>query len=332
MREEDRQTVAAVVVTYNRKELLHECLQALLHQTRPLDGIIIIDNASTDGTHEFLSQRGYLSNPIVDYVRLPENTGGAGGFHEGVKRGHDSGYDWLWLMDDDAEPKQDALEKLLESGLHQKDETVGLATLKVGIDGKIQKIHRGWYDVRKLKPHQLSDDEYKKPLAKIGYSSFVGLMIRSRVIDVVGLPRADFFLWYDDVEFCLRLLKRGKLYLVRESVIKHKDGRAESLSRRQRRLPLGQYWRAYYGFRNPLLILKEHESSVMGRAIGYTLAAYRLSRMLAGIIFYDDYKVIRIRILLLAFKHGVMGYGGKTIDPASLKIGHALPQKISARS
>ncbi len=97
-------TVAAVLVTYNRKEFLSECLDGLLHQTRPVDRIILIDNASTDGTPEFLKQRGYLGNPVIDYVQMPDNTGGAGGFHEGVKRGYYAGYRWLWLMDDDVEP------------------------------------------------------------------------------------------------------------------------------------------------------------------------------------------------------------------------------------
>jgi len=84
--------VCAVVVTYNRKDLLVECLEALRRQTGPLDAIYIIDNASTDGTPELLRSRGYrdgavIENPldgseiIIRYVRLPVNTGGAGGFH-----------------------------------------------------------------------------------------------------------------------------------------------------------------------------------------------------------------------------------------------------------
>ncbi|WP_338825129.1 hypothetical protein MHOCP_06860 [Moorella humiferrea] len=88
MRQTDGETVAAVVVTNNRKKLFDECLQALLHQTRPVDSIIVIDNASTDSTPEFLAQKGYLSNPIIYYIRLSENTGGEGGFYEGIKHGY----------------------------------------------------------------------------------------------------------------------------------------------------------------------------------------------------------------------------------------------------
>ena len=131
-----KETVCAVVVTYNRKELLIECLDGLLRQTRPIDAIYIIDNASTDNTPEFLKEKGFIQElppknltkswekefeiknltdgqPIkLRYIRMHENTGGAGGFHEGVKRAYEKGYDWLWLMDDDAEPYENALQLL----------------------------------------------------------------------------------------------------------------------------------------------------------------------------------------------------------------------------
>lgn len=129
----NNETVCAVVVTYNRKKLFLECLEALRKQTRPIQGIYLIDNASTDGTPELLLKEGYikelppenLTGPwekkfeiknLSDgqfikfyYVRMYKNTGGAGGFYEGVKRAYEKGYDWLWLMDDDAESKEDAL-------------------------------------------------------------------------------------------------------------------------------------------------------------------------------------------------------------------------------
>ncbi|MEN3014688.1 MAG: glycosyltransferase, partial [bacterium] len=122
------ETICAVVVTYNRKHLLLECLEAIRKQTRPVQAIYIIDNHSIDGTPELLLEKGYInqlpppvltepweielsisnqtnSEPIeIHYIRMHENTGGAGGFHEGLKRAYEKGYDWFWLMDDDVEP------------------------------------------------------------------------------------------------------------------------------------------------------------------------------------------------------------------------------------
>ena len=112
-----RETVCAVVVTYNRKELLLECMRGLLAQTRPLDAIYIIDNASTDGTPELLKEKGYINSafkePNISYVRMPENTGGAGGFHEGIKRAYEDGCDWIWVMDDDVKAENDCLSQLM---------------------------------------------------------------------------------------------------------------------------------------------------------------------------------------------------------------------------
>ncbi len=102
-------SVWAVVVTHNRKEKLRDCLAALAGQQRPPDHILVVDNASTDGTSTMLD-REYGG---VEVLRLAKNEGGAGGFHEGMKRAHMAGAEWLWLMDDDTIPDADALEQLL---------------------------------------------------------------------------------------------------------------------------------------------------------------------------------------------------------------------------
>src|SRR5688500_13373643 len=98
-------TVSAVVLTYNRKALLAECLRALLAQTLPVDRVLVVDNASTDGTEELLRAEGLLER--VAYLRLERNLGSSGGFNRGVAAAREGGWDWLWIMDDDAEPRPD---------------------------------------------------------------------------------------------------------------------------------------------------------------------------------------------------------------------------------
>ena len=80
-------SVCAFVLTRNRKELLAECVRALLAQTHPVDQVIVLDNASTDGTEEHLRAEGLLDDPRVRFERREENTGGAGGYREGVRLG-----------------------------------------------------------------------------------------------------------------------------------------------------------------------------------------------------------------------------------------------------
>src|ERR671932_2348661 len=108
-------SVAAAVVTYNRRELLLECVDAVLAQTHPVQRLFVVDNASTDGTEQHVRARGALDGDGVEYVRLDHNAGGAGGFAEAVRLAREAGCDWIWLMDDDSEPLQDSLHRLLES-------------------------------------------------------------------------------------------------------------------------------------------------------------------------------------------------------------------------
>ena len=105
-------TIAAVVVTYNRKELLTECLTAIAEQTRIPDTILIIDNASTDGTEEMFAKDGVFDNALFDYQKMESNLGGAGGFYEGIRRAFNNGADWIWIMDDDTIPSKTALEEI----------------------------------------------------------------------------------------------------------------------------------------------------------------------------------------------------------------------------
>lgn len=251
------ETVAAVVVTYNRKQLLTECLDALLSQTRSVDKIILIDNASTDGTPEMLKERGYLDNSVIDYVRLPENTGGAGGFHEGVKLGYESGYDWLWLMDDDAIANKDALQNLLKNPLDENN-IYGSTAAKDGVLSwpmtSYPKNTRQIIHLQNNLPKTIG--VYVIP--------FIGLLINKSLVGEIGLPEKGYFLAFDDVEYCLRARKIGaKIILVRDSLIEHPLSIRYSIWLPLRRLYSLRLapWKRYYDVRNRIFIAKKYYGS-----------------------------------------------------------------------
>src|SRR4051794_5249777 len=100
-----RESVCAVVVTFNRKDLLRKCLAGLLRQTRPPDSIVVFNNHSTDGTADMVA----AEFPSLTLFNLTENNGGAGGFYAGMKWAFGQGFEWLWVMDDDIEPFPEAL-------------------------------------------------------------------------------------------------------------------------------------------------------------------------------------------------------------------------------
>jgi len=305
-----KEKIAAVVVGYNRKELLRECLDALLSQTRPLDSIILIDNASTDGTPEFLKENGYLSNPKIDYVRLPENTGGAGGFYEGVKRGYEKSFDWLWLMDDDAEPKEDALERLVVG--FNKENISALACSVILPNGEICYNHRGLIDLRNIYPliqKPLQKEKYKELVEEIDVASFVGILVNKKAIEKIGYPKKEFFIHHDDVEYCIRLRKVGQILLVPDSIIIHKEAAKEGiiksfLGRESLRVPYHKFWLNYYGIRNLVWLGKKYSTNKLNFYYGMKK---KLIISSVGIILFDDNKLKRIKFIISAYIDGLKG-------------------------
>lgn len=200
--------IAAIIVTYNRKKLLIQCLDTVLSQTSKPDKIIIIDNASTDGTSDILQEKGYLDKPIVKYVHLKENTGGAGGFYQGMKIGHNDGYDYLWLMDDDGYPEQDCLEKLLLG--KEKFDIIGPSVVLPNDSSSLTWGVRSFNSSGQFKPRGLI---YRySQLVEISHNGwydgfanfFNGILLKKEVMDKVGYILPELFCWGDDLEYFLR--------------------------------------------------------------------------------------------------------------------------------
>jgi rhamnopyranosyl-N-acetylglucosaminyl-diphospho-decaprenol beta-1,3/1,4-galactofuranosyltransferase len=264
--------IAAVVVTYNRKDLLGQCLDSLLRQSRPLDALYLIDNHSTDGTYEYLLGRNLIApadrratGPVetarpaatsgtVHYIRMPENTGGAGGFHEGMKRATAAGFDWLWLMDDDLLTAPDALEILLQKRTtlrRRGKESFLLNSLVVARDGPdsdvlafpLQELTARGYPKR-VYHWRLSEvrDQVQDGLYRWA-CPFNGTLVPARAVAEVGLPNKDFFLWGDERDFLWRAAQRFELYTAVDSKVFHPLCRVAGFD-----------WRQYYGIRNALLI------------------------------------------------------------------------------
>lgn len=217
--------ICGVVVTYNRKALLEECLTALLNQTRHLDEIIVIDNASSDGTDDLVKVRF----PEVTYVKLPKNTGGAGGFHEGMKLAFEKGHDWIWVMDDDSLAMADALEKLARRDLMDAEQVCAVASAVLDAQGNIYKPCRRLLNgmrltewVFELDKHCAPLEMYSQPYFEIDTASFVGLLVSREAIWKVGFPEKKFFIYWDDVEYSLRLRRAGRILTVPGSKIVHK--------------------------------------------------------------------------------------------------------------
>ena len=204
--------VWAIVVTYNRRELLEQCLDALAAQTRAPDRVVVIDNASTDGTGEWLSGR-----EGVEAITLPENRGSSGGFHAGLVAAHEGGAEWAWLMDDDTIPKPGALEALLDA----ETEAVVRASVAVWRDGRLHPMNVPGFERDAVAPLVEGAAAGVVPLRT---ATFVSLLVHRSVVDAFGLPDTRFFLWSDDIEYTARITKGTgtRAVLVADSVVEHR--------------------------------------------------------------------------------------------------------------
>lgn len=231
--------VTAVVVTYNRKELLTECLMAILNQSIKVRKIIVINNASTDGTEKLFEKDNKFYNKDIVCVNMKENTGGSGGFFEGLKMILEEDTDWAWIMDDDTIPKIDCLERILEADrfiCDQKDFAKGkrkisfYASTIFGKDGEFMNVPT--IDTRPSSNGYSYFYEFlKHGLIHIMDATFVSLLIKKDAIKQCGLPCKDYFIWGDDGEYTLRLTHNyGEAYMVGASEAIHKRVGAKSLS------------------------------------------------------------------------------------------------------
>ena len=212
-----RTNVVAVVVAYNRQELLRRCLDGLAEQTVAPMGTVVVDNASTDDSREVAS-----AHPLgAHVVALPTNTGGAGGFAAGIARAltRFPQAEWIWIMDDDTVPTATALEALVRAAEAYPGAPALLASRAVWTDGTEHPMNRP--RTRPALPSALHRHAALAGARQIRTASFVSILLDARAVREVGLPRASYFLWNDDFEYTSRIL-RGRIGLyVPASVVHH---------------------------------------------------------------------------------------------------------------
>lgn len=134
-KQENNKSIAVVVVTYNRKVLLKEALEAIANQNVKDIKVLVVDNASTDGTKEYIAEA--LTDSRFSYLNTGANLGGAGGFNFGIKEAVKLGCDYIWIMDDDCIVHKDSLEKLLQFAKEKNDDFGFLSSVVKWTDGSI---------------------------------------------------------------------------------------------------------------------------------------------------------------------------------------------------
>ena len=268
------ESVAIVVVTYNRADLLERMLEGLTTLDPSPDTVIVVDNASTDRT------RAVLEGADVQVIRSEENLGGAGGFHKGVQAAYEQGYDRIWLMDDDVIPATDCLGVLLAM-----DENC-LMAVREDSAGNLAEYAATRFDLSRpwaIKPKTASvvgtyatraNMPATVPLENV---AFEGFMIRRTVVDAIGLPDETFFIFYDDCDYAIRARRAGFTILaVRDAVL------VRQLDFDQQHDLAG--WKGYYMYRNLFAVHRRYGENAAVRAKPWliTLGVVLLSPLRGG--------------------------------------------------
>jgi len=300
--------LVAVVVTCNRLEQLRQTVNRLLETPKTvLARILVVDNASEDGTSEWLAS---LNEPRLTIVQNKTNLGGAGGFETGLRLAvRDYDPDWLLVMDDDARPEPGALAAFLAAPRLQAEAWVSAVFYP---DGRVCEMNKPllnpfWHPTRLLRslfvgrkgfhlsPEQISNG----PARAVDVGSFVGLFLSRRAIKLAGYPKSGMFLYGDDTLYCLDLRKAGgqirfdpTLRFTHDcSTFQRKGGRFEPL------------WKVYYLHRNQLIVYRRAAGALL---IWPTAALFWLKWRLQARHYGTD-RAAYLRLLNKAMRDGLRG-------------------------
>nr|WP_321315633.1 glycosyltransferase [uncultured Ligilactobacillus sp.] len=299
-----------VIVTFNRKKSVYQALLRQLKQTAQAKKIIVVDNASTDGTQEYIREIINDHAKQIKYLRLNENLGGSGGFYYGMKEALKENTDLIAISDDDASYSEDYFEKIIKAAEKNPQDMAfcgsmydhGKITPATADAGKIL------VNENTLKFKGCTPDDFMHGDFYVDNWPFVGPVFRTNLVKKVGLPDKAFFIWFDDSEYAIRMHRLGYKYhvVVDAKIYLNTEIKAT-------RAPL---WKKYYGFRNEIFSIEKYgKNKLVANLYTYYML---IKKELSVFIKNKEFKGKRIQSLKLfwnAFSSGKKEKLGKTIDP-----------------
>ena len=290
-----------VIVTYNRLDKLKIALKCYENQTFLPKKLIVVNNASNDGTFEYL--REWLKNNTnidKEVINLDNNTGGSGGFYYGLKKAIKYDLDYVWVSDDDAFPNEDSFQIANQFLISKTNENISAICGTVMNRGNIDVVHR-----RRLKKVLgfivqtfVSKKEYVKDNFELNLFTYVGTFISVKKMKKVGITKKDYFIYCDDSEHSYRLSTVGKIYCVPKITIVH-DGPLNNSKD-------GVNWKLFYGIRNSIDFVK----SDFKKVYFYTYRVYFILKYYAMITFLWSNKFEGYKLVNAAVKDGSKGILG----------------------
>ena len=269
--------ITAVVVTFNRLNLLQRVIASLQKQSVHIHDIIIVNNGSTDGTKEWLDKQNTL------HIIHQENVGGSGGFYRGIQEASKTECDWIWCMDDDVFPSEHCLENLLIYA--SKDNKIGIACPHRLMSGKtftgeaktlnLSNPFKDMHD-NGLMPEDVEANE----TVDIVGMAFEGPLIKKEVVEKIGLPNKELFILYDDTDYSYRTILEGyRVIVVRDALMDKYDFQSQSSYREDK---IKNKWKLAYHIRNTAYFGHRYGKNI---GVKYLAAMPFILRMYGAITF-----------------------------------------------
>lgn len=324
--------IAAAITTFNRLESLRHCLDTVRAQTRPVEEIIVVDDASTDGTGEWLAEQ-----PGLVVIRAPENRGCSSSFHTAMRAAYDRGHDWVFAMDDDVYATPEALERLLEAAQSLQAQGVRIGALHAfqlhwDTGGRTRVSYSFPRTARQAWRYLHNSRELKAEMGRgspleIDCYSFCGVLISREALGSAGFPDPEFFYWCDDTDLACRQRALGfRHYLVPRAIVDHKGGEFQ----RQFSQPPQIGWRHYYIHRNSWRLIRMH-GHLLGQRMKLVCQARIITNVLrhaAGAAKNGNFR--GSRLVLQALFDGVLGRMGKRVAPEPARSPGHVPVSFAA--
>lgn len=296
--------ICAVIVTYNRPELLCRCVERLLAQTYPLD-VLIYDNHSTQDVKGALEENGLLKENVT-YYYAETNSGGSGGFHNGMKMAVEKGYEYLWLMDDDGYAVQDTtLERIMQAREYVDDELFILNSLVICNEETLQLS----FSIDRSFDGNLISSKANNNLYKGALNPFNGTLIPRKVIEKIGYTKKEYFVYGDESEYTLRSLANGvTLYTVVNSLYYHPTYIAKKKKFFGKEFVVSEtpLWKAYCMARNTTYNAKLY--------FGFAERTKRKIKLIISAFFVEKNKWARLKTTVRGIRDGRKGNFSRKID------------------
>ena len=315
--------VCVLVVTFNRSFYLEKLLDSLLKQKYSISGIVIVNNNSTDDTEKMLFNRGFISENYIDkdilytskynnfiniyYFSSSINTGGSGGFNKAfdILLNLDTKYDLVWIMDDDVLPQPECLKTLVENISDEVKVCIPNRNCEGFEDMPIIKFNKSNPFLVFMQKKELINN-LNQPSYYVEDMPFEGPLFTYDLIERVGLPDKEYFIFYDDSDYCTRCLRYTKVKYITNAKLGKQIIPKKSNNKRMN-------WRNYYLYRNCIIFDRKYGENYFVKKLSPRLFIFELYIKNLLLLRFGNFKIIH-----MAAKDGFNNVSGKTIEPGSI--------------